>query len=155
MKGTNMSDEIDASAVAQVSIGGWVKRPLRLSAAALNARDDSRPTAFTVVCTFDGAHGGERRMRGVALCTLIEEAEPAFEQRTDFKRVTVVAESRDGYRALFSWNELFNTSVGEGVLVAWPDGQPRGPIALLSLHDRATGPRYVQGLAAVTLHKAW
>jgi hypothetical protein len=150
-----VSNKSNDRAVAQVTIGGWVQRPLRLDAAALGARSDSRAAGFRVMCTFDGAHGGERPMRGVPLCALIEEAEPAFEQRTDFKRVTVVAESLDGYRALFSWNELFNTPVGDGVLVAWPDGQPEGPFALLSLHDRATGPRFVQGLSAVTLHKAW
>lgn len=145
----------ERSAQAQVSIGGWVRRPLCLDAAALGARCDARPTGFTVVCTFDGAHGGERPMRGVPLCALIEEAEPAFEQRTDFKRMTIIAESIDGYRALFSWNELFNTAVGDGVLLAWPEGRPEGPFALLSLHDRATGPRYVQGLATIALHKAW
>lgn len=150
-----MSDKFDKSAEAQVTIGGWVRRPLHLDAAALRARGDSRATDFRVVCTFDGAHGGARPMRGVPLCALIAEAEPAFEQRTDFKRVTVVAESLDGYRALFSWNELFNTPVGDGVLVAWPDGRPDGPCALLSLHDRASGPRFVQGLASVMLHKAW
>ena len=149
-------DQVTAGIVdAGVSIGGWVRHPLSLSAGALDAREDARTTGFMVVCTFDGAHGGERAMRGVALCTLIQEAEPAFEQRTDFKRVTIVAESLDGYRALFSWNELFNTVVGEGVLVAWPEGGREGPLALLSLHDRATGPRFVQGLKAITLHKAW
>lgn len=142
-------------ATAQVEIGGWVRNPLRLDATALALRSDTRAAAFQVVCTFDGAHGGERPWRGVALRTLIEEAEPAFEQRTDFKRVTVVAESQDGYRALFSWNELFNTPVGEGVLLAWPEGCAQGPCALLSLHDIASGPRYVQRLVAVTLHKAW
>lgn len=148
-------DKSERSAQAQVSIGGWVRRPLCLDAAALGARCDTRPAGFTVVCTFDGAHGGERPMLGVPLCALIEEAEPAFEQRTDFKRMTIIAESIDGYRALFSWNELFNTAVGEGVLLAWPEDRPEGPFALLSLRDRATGPRYVQGLASITLHKAW
>ncbi len=152
---TDKFDHSDTLLAMTVRIGGWVKRPLSLDAGSLSRRDDARAAGFAVVCTFDGAHGGERAMRGVPLCTLIEEAEPAFEQRTDFKRVTVVAESQDGYRALFSWNELFNTAVGEGVLLAWPDGQPAGPFALLSLHDRATGPRFVQSLASVTLHQAW
>jgi len=150
-----MSEHERSGDTAHVHIGGWVRQPLHLDAAALAARDDARPAAFTVVCTFDGAHGGARGMVGVALCTLIDEAEPAFDQRTDFKGVTIVAESCDGYRALFSWNELFNTVVGEGVLLAWPEGRPGGPYALLSLHDRTTGPRYVQGLASVRLTKAW
>ena len=139
----------------QVSIGGCVKRPLSFDADAFGERADRRTLAFQVVCTFDGAHGAARPMEGVPLCALIREAEPAFEQRTDFKRIVIVAESVEGYRALFSWNELFNTVIGDGVAVAWPQGRPAGPYALVSLHDQATGPRYVQRLASVTLQKVW
>ena len=143
-----------------VEIGGWVRKPLRLDAARLSAFDAVTVSDFVVVCTFDGAHGGPRRLRGVALRALIGAAEPAFAQRTDFKRVAIVAESREGYRALFSWNELFNSAVGDGVIVAWdceaaPLPEPAGPFALVSLHDRATGPRFVQRLAAIELHKLW
>jgi hypothetical protein len=117
-------------------------------------------TDFVVVCTLDGPHGGPRRLRGVPLRTLIGAAEPAFEQRTDFKRVAVVAESHEGYRALFSWNELFNSAVGDGVLLAFscaeaPLSEREGPFALVSLNDRATGPRFVQRLASVELHRLW
>jgi len=139
----------------QVSIGGWVKRPLSVNADNLRGRGDRHPVSLQVVCTFDGAHGAARPFEGVPLRALIEEAEPAFEQRTDFKRVVIVAESIEGYRALFSWNELFNTSVGEGVDLVWPQGAPDGPYALVSLHDRATGPRYVQRLATISLQRFW
>jgi hypothetical protein len=132
---------------AAISIGGWVRHPLQLGASALNGRTDRRSIALTVVCTLDGEHGGPRAMEGIPLCGVIEESIPAFDERTDFKRVVIVAESVEGYRALFSWNELFNTPVGEGVMIAWPEGQPHGPYALVSLGDRATGPRYVKRLA--------
>jgi hypothetical protein len=148
-------------AVAQhVAIGGWVRRPLRLDARALERFGAVDVPDFVVTCTFDGAHGGARAMRGVVLRDLIVRAEPAFAERTDFKRVALVAESRDGYRALFSWAEIFHTFVGEGVYVAF-DSRPRrlapdaGPFALISLHDRFTGPRFVRSLASVDLHKLW
>ena len=145
---------------AQVGIGGWVRHPLRLDAAALALFDVVDVPDFVVVCTADGAHGGARALRGVRLSELIDAARPAFAERTDFKRVAVVAESVEGYRALFSWNELFNSAVGDGVLLAWDCPQAplpgrAGPFALVSLHDRATGPRYVQRLASVELHKLW
>lgn len=143
-----------------VQIGGWVRTPLRLDMAALARFDPVQVEDFVVVCTLDGAHGGARALRGVPLRRLVAAADPAFEQRTDFKRVALVAESREGYRALFSWNELFNTAVGDGVLVAWhvdeaPLPEGAGPFALVSLNDRATGPRYVQRLASIELHKLW
>ena len=143
-----------------IHLGGWVRKPLALDSAALEAFDPELVSDFVVVCTFDGAHGGPRRLRGVPLRKLVEVAQPAFDQRTDFKRVAIVAESREGYRALFSWNEVFNSVVGDGVIVAWdcddaPLLGPAGPFALASVYDRATGPRFVQRLAALDLHKLW
>ncbi len=146
--------------IDHVSVGGWVRTPLRLDVEALEGFGARTVPDFLVVCTLDGAHGQPRPLRGVPLDRLLDAAGPAFVQRTDFKRVAIVAESRDGYRALFSWNELFNSALGEGVLVAWdcdeaPLGGNAGPFALVSLHDRATGPRYVQRLAGIELHKLW
>ena len=147
------------AADAQLVIGGWVRHPLRLTADALRAYP-TRLVDFQVVCTWDGAHGGPRRMRGVAVRDLILEADPAFEGRTDFKRVAIVAEAAEGYRALFSWGEVFNTTVGDGVLIVFDDAdapvaRDAGPFALISEHDRFTGPRFVRGLAMVELVKLW
>ncbi|MFT3956391.1 MAG: hypothetical protein QM722_19015 [Piscinibacter sp.] len=143
-----------------VQLGGWVRTPLRLGAPALESFGAVTVPGFLVVCTLDGAHGQPRPLRGVPLRKLVAAAEPAFAQRTDFKRVVIVAESREGYRALFSWNELFNSMLGDGVLLAWdcvqaPLADNAGPFALVSLHDHATGPRYVQRLASIELHKLW
>lgn len=144
----------------QVHIGGWVRRPVALDAQALEAMGAEDVPGFVVRCTLDGAHGGPRPTRGVPLRRLIEHAEPAFGERTDFKRTAVVAESADGYRALFSWGELFHTQIGEGVYLAFdcaraPLDAHTAPFALLSLHDTHTGPRFVRQLASVDLHRLW
>jgi len=115
---------------------------------------------FVVVCTFDGAHGDPRRVRGVPLRALVMAADPAFEQRTDFKRAALVVHSTDGYRALFSWGEVFNSVVGDGVIVGWdcaeaPLPEASGSFVLVSVYDRVTGPRFVQRLASVEVLKLW
>lgn len=148
-----------AAGAPQLIVGGWVRQPLRLDAAALQARG-AEDVDFQVICTFDGAHGDSLRLRAVPLAPLIDEALPAFEHRTDFKRVAVVAESSEGYRALFSWNELFNTPVGAGVMVAFatpctPGQEHRGAFTLISRHDLHTGPRHVRHLAMVEVVKLW
>jgi len=115
---------------------------------------------FEIVCTRDGSHGRLPPVRAVRLCELIDRAQPAFSHRTDFKRVAIVAEGRDGYRALFSWGELFNCAGSAAVLVAYdaPEcGLPSNarPFALLPCNDAATGPRYVRALRSVEVHKLW
>lgn len=158
-------DTVDTQApatppVSYATIGGWVRHPLTLRPADLEAYEPRQVAGFEVICTFDGAHGAPRQLRGVSLRDLISTAEPAFNRRTDFKRVAIVAESTEGYRALFSWHELFNTDVGGGIMLVWncpaaPLPHPTGPFALVSLNDHATGPRFVKRLARVDLVKLW
>jgi len=74
-------------------------------------------------------------------------------------RWTVVeAVATDGYRAYFSWGELFNSEQGGRVLVVKDvDGQPlgaeAGPLALRSLGDTRPGPRHVRNLCALVIRR--
>lgn len=146
--------------MAKVDIGGWVRHPMQLDTRSLEACGAVDVDDFVVRCTVDGAHGGPRPMRAVLLRKLIEQAEPAFVIRTDFKRVAIVAESEDGYRALFSWGEVFHTLVGTGIYLAFdcpraPLSEGTGPFALISRHDEFTGPRFVRQLGSIEVHKLW
>lgn len=146
--------------VPRLELGGWVRRPMHLEPSQLDAMEWLQVEDFDVVCTLDGSHGVLPPVRAVRLCDLIDLAQPAFERRTDFKRVAIVAESHEGYRALFSWAEVFNSPLGRGIVVgfAGPGGTlpaNAGSFALLARHDLATGPRYVRGLHSIELHKLW
>lgn len=141
-------------------VGGWVRHPLQLGAAELDAMAWTSVADFDVVCTVDGSHGLLPAVRAVGLGDLIQRAGPAFARRTDFKRVALVAEGEAGYRALFSWAELFNSPLGGGIVVAYatpaaPLPAKAGAFALLARHDLATGPRYVRGLHSIEVHKLW
>jgi hypothetical protein len=74
-------------------------------------------------------------------------------------RLTVIeAVATDGYRAVFSWGELFNTAVGDQVMVIRSqDGRPldfvAGPVALRSLADLRPGARHVRNLCALVVHQ--
>lgn len=70
----------------------------------------------------------------------------------------VEAVATDGYRAVFSWGELFNTAVGDQVIVI--DSQAgqqldalAGPLALRSLSDLRSGARHVRNLCALLVHR--
>jgi hypothetical protein len=69
---------------------------------------------------------------------------------------TIEAVATDGYRAVFSWGELFNTAVGDQVMVIQAqDGRPldsaAGPLALRSLADLRPGARHVRNLCALVV----
>lgn len=71
----------------------------------------------------------------------------------------VEAVATDGYRAVFSWGELFNHPAGEQVIVITAvDGRPldaaAGPLALRALADLRPGPRHVRNLCALLVRPA-
>jgi len=79
-----------------------------------------------------------------------------FASATDRSARTSVVEAvaSDGYRAVFSWGELYNSLAGEQVLIITAqDGKPlsaaAGPLALRSLADTRPGPRHVRNLCGL------
>jgi len=67
----------------------------------------------------------ERGYGGVRLVDLLQEADIRQDARHALRRTYVVATATDGFQAVFSWGELFNTPIGPGVIVAFErDGAP-------------------------------
>ena len=95
-----------------------------------------------------------RVLTGVLLRDVLDEADIILDSHEDPGTMYVVATGNDGYRALFSWHELFNGPGGEGVLVILArDGIALGPedgrLMLASVRDERTGPRQVRYLSSV------
>ncbi|HVM87980.1 MAG TPA: hypothetical protein VMT76_07305 [Puia sp.] len=60
----------------------------------------------------------------------------------------------DGYKVVFSWNEIFNTEVGKGIIVVMEEDGMHAEtlpdrIVLLSSKDFSTGRRYIKGLVKI------
>jgi hypothetical protein len=89
--------------------------------------------------------------QGVLLRDLLLQAGHGTPQDRGVRVTVVEAVATDGYRAFFSWGELFNAPAGEQVLVIRRrDGQPldaaAGPLALRALGDQRPGPRHIRNL---------
>jgi DMSO/TMAO reductase YedYZ molybdopterin-dependent catalytic subunit len=94
------------------------------------------------------------KMRGVLLRDVLDRAKLVEKKPRDLRRTLIIADARDGYRALFTWVELYLFPRGEGVLVVLErDGAPlpesEGPVSLVSLQDDRTGPRHVKWLRSL------
>ena len=64
----------------------------------------------------------------------------------------------DNYKAVFSWNEIFNNDLGRSVYILnGNDGKPASALdnrmALISQHDHTTGRRYVKGLEKIIIER--
>lgn len=91
--------------------------------------------------------------QGVPLRELIERAGLKPDRRA-VRRAVVLLTARDGYQASYSWGELFNSPLGDGVVVVLRQGNDElldtdGLPALRSLQDLRPGPRHVRWLQRV------
>jgi DMSO/TMAO reductase YedYZ molybdopterin-dependent catalytic subunit len=137
-------------ALAQVStrvrITGEVQRELTLGV------DDLRLLASRRTLVQERGYGGLR------LVDLLQEADIRQDARHALRRTYVIATATDGFQAVFSWGELFNTPVGQGVLVAFErDGVPlrdgEGRVTLVSLGDGRPSMRHVKWLARIEVRR--
>ena len=149
---------LPAVAAAQVSktlhISGAVEKPRTLTVEDLKSRP---PKSISDIRMID--EGGRREQRtqiftGVLLRDLIDQTQVVERRRRDLRTSVVVATATDGYRAVFSWAELYLSATGDGALVYYElDGKPlderEGLIALISMKDTRTGARHVRWLQKI------
>lgn len=136
-------------------LSGRFQRPLSIGLDQLRRYESMVATPFDLRCyTTNRFIRSVEPYRGVRLTTLIEEAGLPNRIPGEFKRTVFVAVGHDGYVVTFSWHELFNTPVGESVLVAYEcggralDAQDGAPI-LFSGSDILPAPRHVKRLARI------
>jgi hypothetical protein len=65
----------------------------------------------------------------------------------------------DGYKVIYSWNELFNTAIGNSVyILTSKDNQPLEKldenIVMIATQDIRTGRRYVKNLQSIIVRRA-
>ena len=77
----------------------------------------------------------------------------------EYSELVIILIASDGYRNVYSWNELFNTDIGSHVyIVTEMDGKPIDQmpdrILVLSLADLNSGRRHLKGLAKIEVKKA-
>jgi len=143
---SSFAQEAKSLVSTRLEVTGLVTRSLSLSVEDLRAVAKRRGPAEA------GGYGG------ILLPELLREAAIKEDERHAMRRTYVVAFATDGYQAVFSWGELFNTPVGRSVLVAYErDGAPlrdgEGKFALVSLADERTGPRHVKWLNRIDVRR--
>src|SRR5262249_52355682 len=130
----------------RVAVTGEVQKQLSLGVDELRAVAQRRGAATS------GNYGG------LLLTSLLAQAGIPEDAPLAVRRTYVIARATDGYPAVFSWAELFNTAIGRGVLVAYErDGAPlrddEGRIALVSSADERPGPRHVKWLNRIEVRR--
>jgi DMSO/TMAO reductase YedYZ molybdopterin-dependent catalytic subunit len=142
-----------------LAVRGNVERQLTLSIDDLRQLPVQRIEDVRVVRPTGSASSVPEVTRSYTGCLLrdvLERAKPVERNRLDRRNSVVILTASDGYRAIFSWAELYLSPIGDGALVAYErDGKAlaadEGPLALVSLKDTRPGPRHVKWLQSIEL----
>lgn len=108
-------------------------------------------------------HAGEFRkeyknVKGVPLLNLLKDVKITAESPKVLSEYYLVIKASDGYSVVLSWNELFNTEVGNSFfIVLEADGKSQAEsterILLIATKDFKTGRRHVKGLQSIEIKK--
>lgn len=136
-----------------LQIGGMVQNRLTLTGKELRALPQKDYTEKRSVIV-DGREVTQSVvMRGIPLRMLLDQAGLASD-RHSVRRAYVLLTAQDGYQTTFSWGELYNTRLGDDVLVLLQHGEDDllardGLPSLRSLQDVRPGPRHVRWLTSI------
>lgn len=115
--------------------------------------------SFAVVTNADLTitnHKGEVKrtltdLKGILLKDILQKVTINSDSPKTLSEFYLVFTACDGYRVVYSWNEIFNTPVGNAVYVIKEKGGEN--ISSITTTDVRTGRRYVQGLSTVTIKR--
>lgn len=136
-----------------LQVGGMVQNKLTLTAKDLQALPQKDYTEKRSV-TVDGREVVQSVvMRGIPLRNLLDQAGLASD-RHSVRHAYVLLTAQDGYQTVFSWGEIYNSRLGDDVLVLLKHGDDDllardGLPSLRSLQDIRPGPRHVRWLTSV------
>ena len=109
-------------------------------------------------------HLGEKKseakdLKGVPLKQVLEQVSITTESPKVLSEYYFVCKATDGYTVVFSWNEIFNTVVGESVFIITAKNGKKidemdDSILLLSPKDFKTGRRHVKSLTSIEVKRA-
>ena len=97
-----------------------------------------------------------KNVKGVLLKDVLSAIEIVTTSPKKLSEYYIVCSATDGYRVVFSWNELFNTKNGNNVMVLInfdtnPIKPQKGNIAIIAPNDEATGRRFLKALNKITI----
>ena len=98
-------------------------------------------------------------LKGILLKDVLSKAEIMADNPKLLSEFYFVCTATDNYKVVFSWNELFNTEVGNHVCILTeiegvPAQKTSDHIAIVCTADRATGRRFVKGLQKIVVERA-
>ncbi|WP_419769271.1 MAG: hypothetical protein ACNI3C_07880 [Candidatus Marinarcus sp.] len=127
---------------ATLSVNGEVQQTLHFDKESFAKLPHTTLSDVAVVCASGQTKQAAQKKSGVLLIQLIQNAHIDIKSKKKLNQVVVLATAMDDYAVAFSYNELFNTDIGNAVIVVYENEG----FSLYSKKDFLTGSRHVYAL---------
>jgi hypothetical protein len=141
------------------TISGEVKAPLTVNLTDMKKWKE-RPIDDIVITNHLGEKKSESKgLKGVLLRDVLSGVEINSESPKVLSEYYFVCKATDGYAVVYSWNEIFNTAVGDtAFIVTEKNGKKMDTmddsILMVSSKDFKTGRRHVKSLTSIEVKRA-
>jgi hypothetical protein len=145
-------------ATNQFAIEGKVKNQLSFSLKDLNAFTPKFIDSIIIYSHLMEPRKTIKNIKGVLLKDIIDKAGIDVSSPKLLSEFYITCIASDNYKVVFSWNEIYNSAIGEHIMIITESNGKTGDqmpdrIALLAAADRATGRRYVKGLQKIVIEQ--
>jgi len=99
-----------------------------------------------------------KNLKGVLLKDVLKNAELLADRPKLLNEFYFTCIASDHYKAVFSWNEIFNTDIGNNIFIITEKDGAKGKeiknrIVILSKNDLIKGRRYIENLAEIIVSR--
>jgi len=141
----------------EVEVTGMVVNKLKLDVKELEKMSYKKSEKTPLVC-MSGETKDNASYEGVLLRDIIDKAIIDAKSKSDYNKAYILVKSTDGYQTIFSYNEIFNTNLGDNIIVFYKRNgeyldKHQGKIALISIDDIKNGPRHIKWLEKIIIGK--
>lgn len=143
----------------QFTISGKVKKEAVITMDSLNSYPLVTIGDIRVTDHLGNFKHGDKDLKGVLLKDILNHYQPDASGPHFYSQFYYTCIATDGYKVVYSWNELFNTPVGDKVyIVLEKNGKKIGDLPeslqMVSMLDQKTGRRYLHNLDKIVISEA-
>lgn len=141
-----------------ISITGNIAKPLSINFSDLKNYASQTIDSLVILNHQQEYKSTLKKLKGVLLKDVLSKADFTVNSPKVLSEFYIVCVADDGYKVVFSWNEIFNSPTGDKALILTEINgnatisQKEG-IILVTPADKATGRRYVKNLSKITIHQ--
>ena len=142
----------------EIEVSGLVENNIKLDVKELEKMSYFKSGSTPVVCMSGETKDNVESYEGVLLRDIVEKAILKVNSRKEYNNIYFKVIATDGYEAIFSYNEVFNTKLGDNIIVFYKKNgnyleDYQGKIALISIDDIKNGPRHIKWLEKIVVGK--